>query len=453
MLHGEADAHCFSPQLVERIYEPNIIHNPSTWMGIWTPQGWRVHRKRWGRARPVVKYLSGDGQTTFFKGALRDPSTGRVEWQDDLHLRDDPFTDGGIYPSDPRVEYPIGQPRWAVSHTLLCYAVADHNLFTHEYLWDPVHGHLQTFFRTHVKLERAITDSVDGMTVKAGHHPISTTIEGNCQYPSQNSAVRGVWSNANKTGPNFYTQRTVRLMPMLNAVYGLTPEQPVTQCHGMYAVLPEDRLETAFDKSTGECVDHDQLIEQFKIPIDEPKLGMMMPPFHPVKSQVYEGQVSLVSNHYLMVDEALAAHVSVRRGTQFIPGKVGYAGQESWNGASVDVPGYSANFDINGDGIIDQQDEERVARHLGRTIRANLYLHAYFGGDWLTTNVCLEPEHRRGIPAIADYDFGGGYNAQAGIIHLVKSPGPNQEVWIEYFYDAPAQAGTNNIKLHLYQEY
>src|SRR5438034_6283378 len=101
-----------------RIYEPNIIHNPLTWFGIFTPQGWRIHRKRFGRAQPLSITLSGDGKTTLFPGALRDPSSAQVQRQDDLHLQDDPFTDGGIYPADPRVEYPIGRPRWAVSHTL-----------------------------------------------------------------------------------------------------------------------------------------------------------------------------------------------------------------------------------------------------------------------------------------------------------------------------------------------
>ena len=83
----------------ERIYEPNIIHNPFTWMGIWTPDGWRVHKKRWGKAERFTVRLNGDGKTTFFPGALRDPETNRVEWQDDLHLKDDPFTDAGIYPT------------------------------------------------------------------------------------------------------------------------------------------------------------------------------------------------------------------------------------------------------------------------------------------------------------------------------------------------------------------
>ena len=71
-----------SRPLSERIYEPNIIHNPRTWMGIWTPQGWRVHRKRFANARVVSVALDGDGKTTFFPEALLDPKTRRVEWQD-----------------------------------------------------------------------------------------------------------------------------------------------------------------------------------------------------------------------------------------------------------------------------------------------------------------------------------------------------------------------------------
>ena len=117
-----------------------------TWFGIWTPEGWRVHKKRWGNAKCLTHHLSGDGKTTIFPARLLDPETGQVEWQDDLHLEQDSFTDAGIYPADPRVEYPIGTPRWAVSHTLLCYPVADHNLHTHEYTWDLEAGNLRDAF-------------------------------------------------------------------------------------------------------------------------------------------------------------------------------------------------------------------------------------------------------------------------------------------------------------------
>lgn len=436
----------------QRIYEPNIVHNPYPWMGIWTPHGWRVHEKRWGKARRVVKRLSGDGRTTFFPEALRDPQSGRVQWRDDLHLRDDPFTDGGIYPADPRVEYPAGRPRWAISHTLLCYPTADHNLYTHEYTWNMTHGHLQTHFRKHVELEEARTDAKDGLTVCVKNRPISTTIEGNVQYPLPNSAVRGVWDNPQKKGRNYYTQRIVRLMPMHNAVYGITPQVPVVQCHGMWAVLPEDPVDEAFDQETGLCRDEQRLIEQFHIPLDEPKIGMYMPQFCQVASKVYQGEITMVAEHVAKVPPLFLEQLRQRKGARFIPGLVGYAAQHHWDGSSTAVEGYCANFDLNGDGVIDEEDEQRLARHIGRSVRANLYLHAYFGGDWLTTNVCLEPEHRAGIPAIADYDYGGGYDAQAGVVRLLQTPGPDRPVWIEYHHDAPAEAGENNIVVHLYQE-
>ena len=438
--------------LPERIYERNIIHNPSAWMGIWTPQGWRVHRKRWGRARRITKYLSGDGKTTFFPNALCDPTTGRVAWQDDLHLADDPFTDGGIYPCDPRIEYPVGRQRWAVSHSLLCYPVADHTLLTHEYVWDMTHGHVQTYFRHHVRRELARTDSVDGRTVVVSQRPISMTIEGNVHYPLPNSAVRGVWDNADGVGTNYYTQRRIVLMPMHNAVYGTVFGGPVVQCRGVYAVLPDDPVGRLFDAKTGDCIDRDGVIERLYIPLDEPKLAMLMPSFRTVPSRVYEGEVSIVANHFVDVSETELDRVRQRRGVTFEPGRAGYAGNGGWDGSGTDVPGYSPNFDLNGDGVIDEADEAIVARHVGRRVRANLYLHAYFGGDWITSNVCLDPEHRPGIPAIADYDIGGGYDAPSGTIRLLNTPGTDRPVWVEYFHDAPAVAGENNIRLTIYEE-
>lgn len=436
----------------ERIYEPNIIHNPLTWMGIWTPHGWRVHRKRWGEAERLSITLSGDGKTTFFPDVLRDRKSGRIEWQDDLHLKDDSFTDGGIYPSDPRVEYPLGRPRWAISHTLLCYPVADHNLYTHEYTWDLLHGHLETHFRHHVACEQAITDSRDGMTVQISRRPISQTIEGNVHYPTPNSAVRGVWTNQQKQGPNLYARRVVQLMPMHNSVYGIPPKLPVVQCYGMYPVVPGDPLDEVFEHETGLCRDTGRLIEQLRVPFDEPKIGMIMPPFRKAPSKVYEGEISLIATHEVRVDEAHLQQLRKRLGATFQMGLVGYAHRNAFDGSNVDVPGYCTSFDLNDDGVIDEQDEQRLARHLGRTVRTNLYLHAYFGGDWLTTSVALDPEHRQGIPCIADYVHGGGYDAQAGVIRLLETPGPNQPVWVEYHHDAPAEAGENNIRLHLYRE-
>jgi hypothetical protein len=114
--------------------------------------------------------------------------------------------------------------------------------------------------------------------------------------------------------------------------------------------------------------------------------------------------------------------------------------------------GYCPQFDLNDDSVIDEADVALVAKNLGRTVRFNAYLFAYFGGDWLTTGVNLHPEHDPGIRAIADYTYGAGYDAAAGTIRLFDSPGPDQPVWVEYYHDVPADAGDENIVLHLYRE-
>lgn len=437
----------------ERIYEPNIIHNPTTWMGIWTPHGWRVHRKRFGKAKRLSVDLRGDGHTTFFPFALVDQKTQRIEWQDDLHLKDDSFTDGGIYPADPRVEYPVNRPRWAVSHTLLCYPVADHTLYTHEYTWDMTHGHVQTHFRRHVVLEEARTDSVDGRTVRVKHAPISTSVEGNVAYPLQNSAVRGVWRNPQKQGANLYTRRIVQRIAMHNGVYMVAPHSPVVQCYGLWQVLPEDPMSELFDRDTNLCRDHARLIEQFRISLDVPKLGMFMPRYDMVKSDVYEGEISLPKDQFAPVAETRLTALRERLGARFEMGRVGYGAANSFDGNAEDLAsaGYQCAYDFNDNGVIDEQDVEILQRHLGRTVRANLYFGAYFGGDWLSTAWCLEPNHRSGVEVIADYEYGGGYDARAGIVRLLETPGPNQPVWVEYHHDAPAEKG-ETIVVHLYRE-
>ena len=438
----------------QRTYEPNIRHNPFTWMGIWTPHGWRVHRKRFGHAQRQTIRLSGDGQTTFFPGALRDPHTGRVEWADDLHLKHDPFTDGGIYPADPRVEHPPRLPRWAVSHTLLCYPFADHGLYTHEYTWDLTHGDLQTHFRRHVPLESAVTDSVDGMTVRVGHRPLSRTIEGNVHYPLPNSAVRGVWASADKSGDNFYAQREVRLLSMLNGVYAPTERRPILQCHGVWATIPGDPLADAFAADTGLCLDRQAVVSRMRIALDLPNIGMFLPPAEPVQSRLYEGPISRPKEHILPVPATLLDELRRRKGARFELGRVGYAAAETFDGGSegYGAPGYIPALDLNGDGVIDDADEALLAPQVGRLTRVNLYHGAYFGGDWLSTCWCLDAEHRPGTPLVADYTWGGGYDAETGVIRLLRTPGPGRRVFVEYHHDAPAEAGDGNIIVHLYRE-
>ena len=445
--------HITQPRMLpERIYEPNIIHNPRTWMGIWTPHGWRIHRKRFANAKRFTITLSGDGKTTFFPDALIDPASSVVGWQDDLHLHDDSFTDGGLYPADPRVEYPVGRPRWAISHTLMVYPVADHNLYTHEYTWDMVHGHLQTHFRKHVAIEEAQTDGNDGMTVRVNHKPISMTIEGNVHYPHPNSAVRGVWAGPDKKGTNFYTRRITQLIRMHNGVYAISPHIPVVQCYGMWAVLESDPIKEVFDHDTGECKDREQLIEQFHIPLDEPKIALLQPLYHQVHSHLYDGPASVLTDQEGTVPASHLQDLRAALGCRFTEGRVGYAHDNQVDHDAAGYAGYSTLYDLNENGIVDEEDAERISRHVGRVVRYNLYRHAYFGGDWLTTSVCLETEHRSGVPVIADYVYGGGYDGSAGVIRLLQTPGPNRKVWVEYHYDAPAEPGENNICIHLYKE-
>lgn len=438
----------------ERIYEPNIIHNPLTWMGIWTPHGWRVHKKRWGRAERLTVTLSGDGRRTFFPGALCDPVSKRVEWQDDLHLKDDPFTDAGIYPSDPRVEYPAGRPRWAVSHTLLCYPVADHTLYTHEYTWDMTHGHLQTHFRKHVQLEEAVTDNHDGMTVRVRHTPISRTIEGNVHYPLPNSAVRGVWREPDKSGPNLYARRVVQKIAMHNGVYAVAPRTPVVQCHGMYEMTSTEADDTKmFDAATGECRDLDRLRDAWFIPIDQPKLGLLRFPVRREKSRVYEGEVGMTAEMFGEVDQSQLKLLEERLGAKLEMGLVGYAHENAVDSDDKGYRGYDCTFDLNNDGVIDEQDRAILAAHLGRRVRYNLYLDAYFGGDWLTTSINIgNTEHQPGTPALADYEYGGGYDAESGTVRLLETPGPGERVYVEYHHDAPAEPGEGNIVIHLFRE-
>lgn len=435
----------------ERFYDANITRNPLEWMGIWTPEGWRVHKKRWGRAERVVVRLSGDGRTTLFPGALRDPDLGEVAWADDLHLSNDVFTDDGIYPCDPRVEFPPGRPRWAVSHTLLCYPVADHTLYTHEYEWNLTNGDLTTRFRRHVAVERAVTDSLSGRTVKVKHVPLSTMLEGNVSYNAPNSAVRGVWDNPLKRGENFYAKRTCRLLSMANGVYAAVPQVPVVQCHGLYATAPEDPLSEIFTGDSGRCDDLSQVQQRLQIPCDAPRLGMLRYPLRPMESQIYQRTISTIANLFGVVDQTHYDSLRSRLGARFEPGRVGYAANSRFVGSQL-AAGYLPAFDFNDNGVVDDDDAAFLQSQLGRTVRYNLYLDAYFGGDWVSTSCCLEPEHRPGVPLIADYVYGGGYDASSGLIHLLATPGRDRPVWVEYHYDAPAEPGQDNIHVHLYRE-
>jgi hypothetical protein len=263
-----------------------------------------------------------------------------------------------------------------------------------------------------------------------------------------------VWSNPDKAGRNFYARRITQLIAMRNGVYAVAPRTPVVQCHGMWKVLAGDPIDDVFDRETGECSGVQDCIERMRVPLDEPKIGMLTPEYQPVPSDLYRGQVGALARDEGMVDRAHLEQLRRRKGSRFEPGRVGYAIDNRFDGDAdgFGVGGYCPQYDLNGDGVIDDADEARLAAHLGRGVRFNLYLGAYFGGDWLSTNICLEPEHRPGVPIIADYTYGDGYDAEAGVVRLLDTPGPDQPVWVEYYHDTPAEAGTDNIRLYLYRE-
>ena len=154
----------------------------------------------------------------------------------------------------------------------------------------------------------------------------------------------------------------------------------------------------------------------------------------------------------------IRAHVQKLRdrlGAEFQPGLVGYAAKHELNSDRRGYAGYATAFDLSGNGVIDEEDLARVSQHVGRGVRHNLYLHAYFGGDWLTAVVgmALDPaEPYPGTPTIADYEYGAGHDAIAGIIRLIETPGLEKPAWIEYHHDAPAEAGEDNIRVHLCRE-
>jgi len=48
--------------------------------------------------------------------------------------------------------------------------------------------------------------------------------------------------------------------------------------------------------------------------------------------------------------------------------------------------------------------------------------------------------------------YGAGYDADSRTVRLLDTPGPDRPVWVDYVYDAPAEPGEHNIRLHLYRE-
>ena len=420
-------------------YAPNIQRNPRHYFGTWTPEGWRTHRIHPARTVAEKLSFSGDGKKTVFSGLPQ----GALE---PVHDSEDGASDGGIYPSVPRVESPPGRARWAVSHTFLAYPVADQTLYEHEYTWGD--GRLRTHFRRHVHLEESVTNEGDGLTCKTQNGPISTVIAGNKVYPLCNSAVRGVWDNPEKKGRNYYSRQVVKRCNSHNAVYVLVEEQPVLQCQGIWKLASADQA--AFSPE-GHCVDEALLIGN-GIPLDGPKLGVTGYGLERVPSKFYGGSVEVVSEGLVSIDESMLADLRACRDVRFQVDGVGFSAWGCWDHAKhiKGVPGhYAFAWDFNDNGIVDAEDEDTLRRNLGREVRANYYSAAYFGNDWLSTGILLNPEMRGGEQLVCAWTQGAGYDPASGEVRLFDTPGRGRKVYVEYYFDEPAEPGRDNIKVTL----
>jgi hypothetical protein len=204
-----------------------------------------------------------------------------------------------------------------------------------------------------------------------------------------------------------------------------------------------------FDESSGTCHDLSGISDALKVPLDEPKLSMFLPETAHVFSQLYDSKVNVLASPNVIIDGDRIEHVRRRIGTQFDPATAGYVGGNS----NIDSHnGYFPEFDFNNNGEIDEADLATVTRHIGREMRANLYVHSYFGPDWLTTCVLLDVEQQPGQEVLVDYDYGAGYDARAGLISLFETPGPGKNVWVEYYSDAPDESLMGEMRLILYKE-
>ncbi len=418
-------------------FDSNIVRNPRDDFGTWTPQGWKTHPIKFAATTSRATSLRGDGRTITFSGLPLDDKPF-------VHDPSDPTGDHGIYPAEPRVEYPPGRPRWAVSHTFLAYPVADQTLYQHEYTWSA--GSLTTRFRNHIRLEEAVTDSTDGRTVRVQHTPVSSVVAGNQSYPLCNSAVRGVWTNPAKQGPNYYARPQTRLCHSHNAVYIVVEASPVIQCRGIWKARPGD--EAAFDES-GLCI-RPELLLQSGLPLDVPKLGSVGYSLRKAFSNFYAAEVQLMEDSLVQINESMLDHLRACRDIAFAENAVGFAAHGRWDHDRDiwGVPGsYAAHWDFNDNGVVDEEDEAALIANLGRQVRPNYYSAAYFGNDWLSTGVLLNPEMKGGEPVICSWLQGAGYDIDSGVINLFDTPGPNQPVFVEYHHDAPAEPGKGNILL------
>jgi hypothetical protein len=388
-----------------------------------------------------IETLVGDGETTTFK-----LKTKFVGW---IHNDADPFSDLGVFMSDPKVEYPIGRRRWSHSHTFLCFQIPDGSLWGREYTWDEQDNTITTHFREHVALEEVTVDA-DGLSVTVAQGPIATAIatKGNVWTGQNNGAVRGVWDNPQKEGLNYYTRRANMLTPYQHLTCSMVPpHMPIVQFYGEWLVDESEKPERFFDV-TGECTDVQGVIDELLIPLHEPKiLALSIDPYVPRGADDPVGKKLPKDLWPELISVPPTSHLDRVMGVEFVPHQCGLAGWEMNNDT-----GYNPGYDINSDGRIDDMDRSLLTKHAGEVYRNNLMHHSYYGASWYGTGYgCCSRNFVEHPPIfVICYDYGAGYDAAQGRISLYEAVEPGTRLYVEYYRDAPAVSG-EEIKVYLHE--
>ena len=393
--------------------------------------------------RGTIECFSGDGHTTAFK-----PKT---KITDHVHDFLDTFCDFGIFLSNPKIEYPPGKRRFADSHTYLNFQIADGSLYDKEYTWNLNENIIYTHFHEHA-FEEAFVNP-DGMSITVSKKPISTGVEvrGNTFTKQCTSAVRGVWDNPFKNGMNYYTQRANILTGYKRIYYFAPLHNPIVNQLGIWPVDEQEHPERFFN-NTGNCLDVDAVVEKLLIPLHEPKILAWS-----LEQYVPEGLHDKFASRILPKLQAELTPVPSANtlddvlGVRFEHSRCGSAGTFQNN-----INGYINGWDLNSDGKIDEKDKAILAKHAGEVYRLNIGDYGYFGTNWLS--IGNQPRSKNWniyddrILYVCAYDYGAGYNSDAGTVQLFQKLPAGTKLYVEYFYDAPPAPGKDNIKVYLHDD-
>jgi hypothetical protein len=393
--------------------------------------------------RGTIEYFSGDGHTTTFK-----PKTKIVD-----HVHDflDTFCDFGIFRSNHKIEYPISKRRFADSHTYLNFQIADGSLYDKEYTWNLAENTIHTHFHEYA-FEEAIVNP-DGMSVTVLQKPISTGVEvrGNILTKQCTSGVRGIWDNPSKTGTNYYIRRA-NILTGYKQIYYFTPlHTPIVNQLGIWPVDEMEHPEQFFDIK-GNCLDVDAVVDNLLIPLHEPKvLAWSLEQYAPEGPHDKFASRILPKLQSELTPVPPAQILDHAMGTRFEHSRCGSAGIFQNN-----INGYINGWDINSDSIIDEKDKAILAKHAGKVYRLNIGDYGYFGTNWLS--IGNHPRSKNWdiyndrILYICAYDYGAGYNSDAGTVQLFQKLPAGKKLYVEYFHDAPAACGKNNVKVYLHDD-